>query len=32
MIRFVIPAYNERENIPRLMADLAPVAANLVRA
>lgn len=24
MIRFVIPAYNERENIPNLMADLAP--------
>jgi dolichol-phosphate mannosyltransferase len=29
MIRFVIPAYNERENIPRLMADLAPVARDL---
>src|ERR1700723_1692207 len=29
MIRFVIPAYNERENIPRLMADLAPVAREL---
>ncbi len=26
MIRFVIPAYNEVENIPRLLADLAPVA------
>ena len=26
MIRFVIPAYNEAENIPRLLADLAPVA------
>ncbi len=29
MIRFVIPAYNERENIPRLMADLGPVARDL---
>jgi dolichol-phosphate mannosyltransferase len=29
MIRFVIPAYNEAENIPRLMADLAPVARKL---
>jgi dolichol-phosphate mannosyltransferase len=29
MIRFVIPAYNERENIPGLMADLAPRALNL---
>ncbi len=29
MIRFVIPAYNERENIPRLMAELAPVARDL---
>jgi dolichol-phosphate mannosyltransferase len=29
MIRFVIPAYNERENIPRLMGDLAPVAREL---
>jgi dolichol-phosphate mannosyltransferase len=29
MIRFVIPAYNERENIPRLLADLAPVARDL---
>ncbi|HTZ87393.1 MAG TPA: glycosyltransferase [Solirubrobacteraceae bacterium] len=29
MIRFVIPAYNERENIPNLMADLAPVAREL---
>lgn len=29
MIRFVIPAYNERENIPRLMAGLAPVAREL---
>ncbi len=29
MIRFVIPAYNERENIPRLLADLAPVAREL---
>jgi dolichol-phosphate mannosyltransferase len=26
MIRFVIPAFNEAENIPRLMADLAPRA------
>lgn len=26
MIRFVIPAYNEAENIPRLLADLAPRA------
>lgn len=24
MIRFVIPAYNERENIPNLLADLSP--------
>lgn len=29
MIRFVIPAYNEAENIPRLLADLAPVARRL---
>src|SRR5438067_5978879 len=29
MIRFVIPAYNEAENIPRLMADLAPRAREL---
>jgi dolichol-phosphate mannosyltransferase len=29
MIRFVIPAYNEAENIPRLLADLAPVARKL---
>ena len=29
MIRFVIPAYNERENIPNLMADLAPRASML---
>ncbi len=29
MIRFVIPAYNERENIPRLMEELAPVAREL---
>ena len=29
MIRFVIPAYNERENIPRLLADLGPVAHEL---
>jgi dolichol-phosphate mannosyltransferase len=29
MIRFVIPAYNERENIPRLMEDLAPRARAL---
>jgi len=29
MIRFVVPAYNERENIPRLMADLGPVARDL---
>lgn len=29
MIRFVIPAYNERENIPRLLADLGPVARDL---
>ena len=26
MIRFVIPAYNERENIPNLLAELGPVA------
>ncbi len=29
MIRFVIPAFNERENIPNLMADLTPRAAEL---
>jgi dolichol-phosphate mannosyltransferase len=29
MIRFVIPAYNERENIPNLMATLTPVASEL---
>jgi dolichol-phosphate mannosyltransferase len=29
MIRFVIPAYNEAENIPRLLTDLAPVARKL---
>lgn len=29
MIRFVIPAYNERENIPNLLADLGPVAREL---
>jgi dolichol-phosphate mannosyltransferase len=29
MIRFVIPAYNERENIPRLMEDLVPRAREL---
>lgn len=29
MIRFVIPAYNERENIPNLLADLAPRASEL---
>ncbi|UGS37740.1 glycosyltransferase [Capillimicrobium parvum] len=29
MIRFVIPAYNEVENIPALMADLGPRAAAL---
>ena len=29
MIRFVIPAYNEHENIPRLLAALAPVAREL---
>jgi dolichol-phosphate mannosyltransferase len=29
MIRFVIPAYNERENIPRLLAELGPVAREL---
>ncbi|HST55125.1 MAG TPA: glycosyltransferase [Solirubrobacteraceae bacterium] len=29
MIRFVIPAYNERENIPSLMATLGPVAREL---
>jgi dolichol-phosphate mannosyltransferase len=29
MIRFVIPAYNEAENIPRLLEDLAPVARHL---
>ena len=29
MIRFVIPAYNEAENIPRLLEDLAPRAREL---
>jgi dolichol-phosphate mannosyltransferase len=29
MIRFVIPAFNERENIPNLMADLTPRATAL---
>jgi dolichol-phosphate mannosyltransferase len=29
VIRFVIPAYNERENIPNLLADLAPVVRDL---
>jgi len=29
VIRFVIPAYNEVENVPRLLADLAPVARDL---
>ena len=29
MIRFVIPAYNEAENMPKLLADLAPRAAEL---
>jgi dolichol-phosphate mannosyltransferase len=29
MIRFVIPAYNEAENIPRLLEGLAPVAREL---
>jgi dolichol-phosphate mannosyltransferase len=29
VIRFVIPAYNEAENIPRLLGDLAPVAREL---
>ncbi|MGZ4311142.1 MAG: glycosyltransferase [Solirubrobacteraceae bacterium] len=29
MIRFVIPAYNERENIPNLLADLGPRASAL---
>jgi dolichol-phosphate mannosyltransferase len=29
VIRFVIPAYNEAENIPKLLADLAPVAREL---
>jgi dolichol-phosphate mannosyltransferase len=29
VIRFVIPAYNEAENIPRLLSDLAPVAREL---
>jgi len=29
VIRFVIPAYNEAENVPRLLADLAPVARGL---
>jgi dolichol-phosphate mannosyltransferase len=29
MIRFVIPAYNESDNVPRLLADLAPRARGL---
>jgi dolichol-phosphate mannosyltransferase len=29
MIRFVIPAYNEEENIPALLADLGPRASDL---
>ena len=29
MIRFVIPAFNEAENIPRLLEDLAPRARAL---
>ena len=29
MIRFVIPAYNESQNIPDLLADLAPLARDL---
>ncbi len=29
MIRFVIPAYNEAENVPRLLDDLAPRAREL---
>jgi dolichol-phosphate mannosyltransferase len=29
VIRFVIPAYNEAENVPRLLTDLAPVARRL---
>lgn len=29
MVRFVIPAYNEAENIPGLMAQLAPRAREL---
>jgi dolichol-phosphate mannosyltransferase len=29
MIRFVIPAYNESQNIPNLLADLAPRAREL---
>jgi dolichol-phosphate mannosyltransferase len=29
MIRFVIPAYNESQNIPNLLADLAPLARDL---
>jgi dolichol-phosphate mannosyltransferase len=29
VIRFVIPAYNERENIPNLLADLAPRVRDL---
>ena len=32
MIRFVIPAYNERENIPNLLAELAPRGARTGRA
>ena len=31
VIRFVIPAYNEAENIPRLLADLAPRGARVRR-
>jgi dolichol-phosphate mannosyltransferase len=29
VIRFVIPAYNEAENVPRLLAELTPVARRL---
>ena len=29
MVRFVIPAYNEAENVPRLLAELAPRAREL---
>jgi hypothetical protein len=32
MVRFVIPAFNEAQNIPRLMADLVPWARRWAHA